>query len=133
MGSYFNDKCNYGFTMSRNFEEVTKIHVLKIHFQSYAYTYFLNKKSTPINGPGRGGIMSNQGNIVLLSLCCRSSYVRMIRHLVKELLAERGNLMAEFRVWILKVKPMSDICDDFRCWFVSKYCLKHQVMICFHL
>lgn len=57
----------------------------------------------------------------------------MIRHLVKELLAERGNLMAEFRVWILKVKPMSDICDDFRCWFVSKYCLKHQVMICFHL
>ena len=57
----------------------------------------------------------------------------MIRHLVKELLAERGNLMAEFRVWILKVKPMSDICDDFRCWLVSKYCLKCQIIICFHL
>lgn len=57
----------------------------------------------------------------------------MIRHLVKELLAERGNLTAEFRVWILKVKPMSDIRDDFRCWLVSKYCLKRQIMICFHL
>lgn len=40
--------------------------------------------------------MSNYGNIVSLSLCCRSSYVRMIRHLVKKLLSERGNLMAEF-------------------------------------
>lgn len=33
----------------------------------------------------------------------------MIRYLVKAFIRKRGNRMAEFRVWILKVKPTSEI------------------------